>query len=563
MNAKEKGQSQQTSAAKAGISRRTASRIDNSSHRPQRGRPRDWKTRADPLDGHWEAELLPMLEREPRLAPITLFEALQELHPGAYDDKLRTVERRVKDWKAQHGKPKEVMFKIQHEPGVLGLSDFTHLKGVTVTVKGQPFGHILYHYRLAFSGWQYVQVIQGGESFVGLSQGLQNALFACGGVPQQHRTDSLSAAYRNTGGRNPQLTQMYAAICDHYRMQPTRNNPGVAHENGSVESSHGYFKRRLCQALYRRGSFDFESAAHYQGFIEAVIAKLNAKCAQKFELERSTLQSLPHYRTADYEILSSRVSVHSTVSVRCILYSVPSRLIGSRLTLHLYHDRIVGFVGTTEVIELPRIHVHGSATIRRARCINYRHVVESLRRKPRAFLHCQWQADLLPDADWRSLWSEMKRDTDPDTAARWMVEALYIAATQDREVDVASYLKTELAAGTLTLHRLQHQFNLIKPLPVPEVTSVQHELSSYDQLFQPQSSTPVESLRDPDDSAQTPQTQPLSVRLANARTSSHPGELELRSIPLSPSRRRSQPSRPSPDCPRAIRSAIALRKILV
>jgi hypothetical protein len=563
MNAKEKGQSQQTSSAKAGISRRTASRIDNGTHRPKRGRPRDWKTRADPLDGHWEAELLPMLEREPRLAPITLFEALQERHPGEYDDKLRTVERRVRDWKAQHGKPKEVMFKIQHEPGVLGLSDFTHLKGVTITLKGQAFQHILYHYRLAFSGWQYVQVIQGGESFVGLSQGLQNALFACGGVPQQHRTDSLSAAYRNTGGRNPQLTRMYAAICDHYRMQPTRNNPGVAHENGSIESSHGYFKRRLCQALYRRGSFDFESAAQYQAFIESIIAKLNTKCQQKFELERSTLQSLPQYRTADYEILSSRVSVHSTVSVRCILYSVPSRLIGQQLTLHLYHDRIVGFVGTTQVVELPRLHVHGSAAIRRARCINYRHIVESLRRKPRAFLHCQWQEDLLPDADWRELWQQMKRDTDPDTAARWIVEALYIAATQDREVEVASYLKTELTAGTFTLARLQHQFNLMKSLPVPEVASVQHELSSYDQLFQPQSSTPVESLRNPNDRTQTPQAQPLSLRLADGRASSHPGELELCSIPLSAGGRGSLPSRPSSDCSRAHRSAIALRKILV
>jgi hypothetical protein len=563
MNAKQSGHSRQTSAAKAGISRRTAQRIESGTHRPKRGRPRDWKTRQCPLDGHWEADLLPMLEREPRLTPITLFEALQELHPGQYDDKIRTVERRVKDWKAQHGKPKEVMFKIQHEPGVMGLSDFTHLKGVTVTVRKQPFQHILYHYRLAFSGWQYVQVIQGGESFVGLSQGLQNALFACGGVPQQHRTDSLSAAYRNTGGRNPQLTRMYAAICDHYRMEPTRNNPGVAHENGSIESSHGYFKRRLCQALYRRGSFDFESVAQYQAFIESVIAKLNAKCQQKFELERSTLQSLPQYRTADYEILSHRVSVHSTISVRCILYSVPSRLIGQQLTLHLYHDRIVGFVGTTQVVELPRLHVHGSATIRRARCINYRHVVESLRRKPRAFLHCQWQEDLLPDADWRDLWQQMKNCTDPDTAVRWMVEALYIAATQDREVAVANYLKTELAAGTFTLHRLQHQFNLMKTLPVPDVASVQHELSSYDQLFQPQSSTPVESLRDANDRSQTPQAQPLPVGLANSRTSSHPGELELRSIPPSACRRGSFPSRPSSDCPRAHRSAIALRKILV
>lgn len=565
MNAKQSGHSRQTSAAKAGISRRTAQRIENGTHRPKRGRPRDWKTRKDPLDGHWEADLLPMLEREPRLHPITLFETLQELYPGQYDDKLRTVERRVKDWKAQHGKPKEVMFKIQHSPGVLGLSDFTHLKGVTVTVRGQAFQHILYHYRLAFSGWQYVQVIQGGESFVGLSQGLQNALFACGGVPQQHRTDSLSAAYRNTGSRNPQLTQMYAAICDHYRMQPTRNNPGVAHENGSIESSHGYFKRRLCQALYRRGSFDFESVAQYQVFIESVIAKLNAKCQQKFELERSTLQSLPQYRTADYEVLSSRVSAHSTISVRCILYSVPSRLIGQQLTLHLYHDQIAGFVGTTQVVVLPRLHVHGSATIRRARCINYRHIVESLRRKPRAFLHCQWQEDLLPDADWRELWQQMKRGTDPDTAARWMVEALYIAATQDREVEVANYLKTELAAGTFTLSRLQHRFNLMKSLPVPEVASMQHALSSYDQLFQTQkqSPVPVESLPNPDDGAQTPQVEPLPVRLADGRTSSHSGELELRSIPLSTRRRGSLPSRPGSDCPRAHRSAIALRKILV
>jgi len=563
MNAKKMGQSQQASAAKAGISPRTARRIESGTHRPQRGRPRDWQTRQDPLDGHWEADLLPLLEREPRIEPMTLFETLQELYPGQYDDKLRTVQRRVERWKAKRGKPKEVMFKIQHGPGELGFSDFTHLKGVTVTVKGQTFQHILYHYRLAFSGWQYVQVIQGGESFVGLSQGLQNALFACGGVPQQHRTDSLSAAYRNTGGRNPQLTQMYATLCDHYRMQATRNNPGVAHENGSIESSHGYFKRRLCQALYRRGSFDFESVAHYQAFIESVIVKLNVKCQQKFELEQTTLQSLPHYRTADYEVLSSRVSAHSTISVRCILYSVPSRLIGQNLTLHLYHDRIVGFVGTTEVVELPRIHVHGSAVIRRARCINYRHVVESLRRKPRAFLYCQWQADLLPDSDWRELWQQMKRSAEPDTAARWMVEALYIAATQDREVEVATYLKTELAAGTFTLHRLQHQFTLMKPVPIPTVASVQHELSSYDQLLPTQSRPSVESVSDPDQRAQTPQTGPLPVRLANGGTSSYPGELELRSIPVGTGRRGSEPARPGAYYPRAIRSAIALRKILV
>jgi len=561
MKAKDLGASQETAAAKADISARTARRIASGTHRPQRGRARDWKTRVDPLDGHWEATLQPLLARDPRLEATTLFETLQALYPGQYDDKLRTVQRRVANWLAQHGKPKEVMFKIEHSPGELGLSDFTHLKGVIVTVAGQTLQHILYHYRLAYSGWQYVQVIQGGESFVGLSQGLQKALFACGGGPQLHRTDSLSAAYRNTGGRKPQLTQMYAAVCDHYRMRPTRNNTGVAHENGSIEASHGYFKRRLCQALYRRGSFDFQTAVQYQTFIETVIAKLNAKCQQKVKEECPTLQALPRYRTADYEVLSSRVSAHSTVSVRCILYSVPSRLIGQRLTLQLYHDRIAGFVGSPKVVELPRLHVHGSQSIRRQRCINYRHVVESLRHKPRAFLYCQWQQDWLPDADWHALWQQMKGCTDPDTAARWMVEALYIAATQDQEVAVADYLKLELAADTLTLIRLQHQFKLMPTLSVPEVAAVQHTLASYDQRLQP--ATRSESVSNPDRNAQTPQVDALPVRLASARTPSDPGALELCSMPLSPSGGGSQSPRPSPDCPRAYRSAMALRQSLV
>jgi hypothetical protein len=561
MSATESGDSRSKAAAQAGISDRTARRIEAGNHRPQRGRPRNWKTRQDPFDGIWDAELKPMLEREPRLEPMTLFEALQERYPGRYDDKLRTLQRRVEQWKAKHGKPKEVMFKIKHEPGVMGLSDFTHLKGVTITIGGQPLQHILYHYRLAYSGWQYVQVILGGESFIGLSQGLQNALSACGGVPQTHRTDSLSAAYRNTGGRNPQLTRLYGEVCDHYRMQATRNNPGVAHENGSIEGSHGYFKRRLCQALYRRGSFEFESVAQYQALIEGVITQLNGKCAQKFEVEKPFLQALPRYRTADYEVLSAKVSSHSTISIRCMLYSVPSRLIGHSLTIHLYHDRLVGFVGTTQVVTLPRLHVSGSEAIRRARSINYRHVVESLRRKPRAFLYCDWQNDLLPDDDWRELWQQLNQGSDPDQAARLIVEALYIAATQDQEAEVAAYLRQELETGTISLSRLQQHFLSHSESPVPNISTEQHSLASYDQFLSQKPSD--DPLRESDNTTQATQTEPFPVRLADDRTPRHPRELELCSIPASTGGGRSQPPRPSPDCPRPIRSAIALRKILV
>ena len=139
-----------------------------------------------------------------------------------------------------------------------------------------------------------------------------------------------------------------------------------------------------------------------------MVAKQNAKRTQKFEVEQAVLQALPRYRSPDYEVLSVKVSCYSTITVRCILYSVPSRLIGQRLTIHLYHDQLVGFVGTTTVMTLPRLHVHGSEQIRRARSINYRHLVESLRRKPRAFLHCDWQDDLLPNELWQHLWQQMK-----------------------------------------------------------------------------------------------------------------------------------------------------------
>ena len=560
MDAKRKGLPQQTASAKAGISTRTARRIESGTHRPQRGRPRDWKTRQCPLDGLWESELQPMLEAEPRLEATTLFELLQERYPGRYDDKLRTVQRRVSKWKAAHGNPKEVMFKIQHNPGEMGISDFTKLKGVTVTIASKEFHHILYHYRLAYSGWQYVQVIQGGESFIGLSQGLQNALFASGGVPQTHRTDSLSAAYRNTGGRNPKLTRMYATVCDHYRMQPTRNNTGVAHENGSIESPHGYFKRRLCQALYRRGSFDFESVAQYQAFIEQVIAKLNAKCQKKFQTEQPYLQALPRYRSPDYEVRSAKVSTHSSINVRCIVYTVPSRLIGQQLTLHLYHDRIVGFLGTTQVVELERIHVHGSQKIRRARSINYRHVAESLRRKPHAFLYCQWQADLLPDEQWRSIWETLKHEFDSDDAARLITEALYIAATQDKELQVADYLQTQLQQSTLTVSGLKGAFeSKLVSEHYPCLTSVQHDLSSYDQLL---NGTSGQSLSNPNGDSQTAQAEALHRRVANHRTSSDPRELVLRPVSAGFGTGRGQSPTTESDHTRSVRSAVALRKVL-
>jgi hypothetical protein len=309
----------------------------------------------------------------------------------------------------------------------------------------------------------------------------QNALTACGGVPKQHRTDSLSAAYKNLGG-NKALTRLYDELCDHYRMQPTRNNTGIAHENGAIESPHGHLKNRIKQAIYLRGSNDFGSIEEYRLLVDAAVTKLNQQCQQKFDQERKQLQPLPKYRVPDYEILTACVSNRSTVEVRCVLYTVPSRLIGRQLELHLYHDRIVGYLGNHQVVELPRIRVTDSDK-RRGRCINYRHVIEGLRRKPRAFIYCTWQQELLPTPAFRERWLELTAQFDLDTAAVLMVEALYIAATQDQESAVADYLERELKAQTLTLNRLQQQFRQNSPESLPQLTVTQHDLSSYDQLI--------------------------------------------------------------------------------
>lgn len=172
----------------------------------------------------------------------------------------RTLERRVSQWRAIEGPGKEVFFPQEHLPGVQGLSDFTDMGDLRVSVTDALFHHRLYHFVLAFSHWEYAGVVDGGESFEALPTGLQNALWQAGRCPREHRTDSLSAAFKNLR-REEDFTARYAALLEHYGMAGTRNNVGVAHENGSVESSHRHLKEAIDQALMLRGHRDFADRA--------------------------------------------------------------------------------------------------------------------------------------------------------------------------------------------------------------------------------------------------------------------------------------------------------------
>lgn len=361
---------QEIAAARMGISVRSARRIENAETLPSQRGARNWRTRADPLAAVWETELVPLLEAEPGLQGRTLLEELQRRHDERFGDGiLRTLQRRVRAWRAEHGNEKEIYFAQANPPGRLALSDFTVCDSLGITVAGEAFPHRLYQFALAYSGWRHAEVVRGGESFAALAQGMQNALWALGGVPEEHRTDSLSAAFNNLAEQE-ELTRRYTDLCKHYGLRASRNNLGESHENGAIESRQGSLKNAIDQALLLRGHRNFDEPTDYRRFIADVVARLNRRISAKAMEERTALKALPVRRTSEYEETEARVTKYGTVSVRRILYSVPSRLIGHRLKFRIYPERIEAWLGDVCVFETVRGIV--PAGKQRGKAIDYR-----------------------------------------------------------------------------------------------------------------------------------------------------------------------------------------------
>src|SRR6202048_4952481 len=339
--------------AKAGFSTATAYRFEKDPRLPSQKKTRRERRRADPLAEVWDSEVVPLLKDAPGLRPIAIFEELCRRHPDLSAGTRRTLERRIRSWKAVNGPDREVIFRQEHPPGRMGLSDFTEVADLGVTIAGQNLDGRLYHFRLPFSGFEHAHVVLGGESFVALAEGLQNALWSLGGVPEQHRSDSLSAAFRNLGGAATEdLTTRYEAVCGHYGMTPTRNNAGVSHENGSIESAHGHLKRALADALLLRASRDFDDLPAWRGFVDEIVGRGNARNAKRIDQERMALKKLPIRKTADYEEVNVDVTTSSAFTLRKVFYSVPSRLIGHRLRVRLYDDRLGCFPGAPAPVGL-------------------------------------------------------------------------------------------------------------------------------------------------------------------------------------------------------------------
>jgi len=445
MDDRNSGLTQLVAASRAGLSERTGRRIERLPGLPSQKQPRRYRTRPDPFAEVWLAEVAPVLQSAPHLRATAVLEELQRRYPGRFPDgHLRSLQRRIAHWRATEGPERELIFRQDHPPGRQALSDFTDARTLGVTIAGQPFQHLLYHFRLAFSGWRLVKAICGGESFSALTEGLQEALWQFGAVPAEHRTDSLSAAYRNVAKHDDEA-ERYAAFCRHYAMTPTRNNPGVSHENGSVEAAHGHLKRGLRDALELRGSKDFADLAAYQDFLQAFAMRKNAAREAEVALERAACQRLPTHKTTDFSTAIVTVMRSGTMCVRNVLYTVPSRLAGCRLKVHIYDDRLVCHLGATEVFLVSRRHFkRGGPTVR---VIDYRHLVPSLVKKPQAFRHSVFRDELFPRPAFRRAWEKLDATLDPRKACRVYVGLLHLAAMHACEAALADYLDQVIDAA--------------------------------------------------------------------------------------------------------------------
>lgn len=471
---------QEIAAARMGISVRSARRIEKAATLPSQRGPRTWRTRVDPLAGVWDAELVPLLEAEPGLQGRTLFEELQRRHGDRFGEGiLRTLQRRVRAWRAEHGSDKEIYFAQANPPGRLALSDFTVCDSLGVIVADEVFPHRLYQCALAYSGWRHAEVVRGGESFSALAQGLQNALWALGGVPEEHRTDSLSAAFNNLAEQE-ELTRRYADLCRHYGLRASRNNLGESHENGSIESRQGSLKNTIEQALLLRGHRRFDELSDYRRFVAETVARMNRRVATKVAEERAALKPLPVRRTSEYEEIDARVTKYSTVSVKRILYSVPSRLIGHRPKFRLYPERIEAWLGDVCVFETVRGVVPSGK--QRGKVLDYRHLIPTLRRKPGAFARWVLRDDMFPRAEYRLTWERLSEKLPERQACKVMVGLLDLAANGACEAQLARVLGDLLQAGTLPeLSGLEEQF-APKMTAVPVVNVQLPALADYDAL---------------------------------------------------------------------------------
>ncbi len=470
------GKRLETAAATAAMSERSARKWQRGALPSETKKPRAWRTRTDPFAAIWDQEIVGLLRDDDKgvLSATTVLGWVQDKHPGEYDDGLlRTLQRRIRDWRALHGPPKEVFFEQQHVPGREGAFDFTDCGELGVTIAGKPFEHLLFEFVLTYSSWTWVD-LAFGETYEAMAAGIQGAVWDLGGAPHVLRSDNLSAATHDLKRAGRVLTERYKSLLAHYGATSTRIQPGESHENGAVEQRHYRTKRAIAEALVIRGSAEFGDPAAYLALVREVVAKHNRRISARLDEERPALLALPSSRIPSYTVFHPRVRKWSTVRVGHQTYSVPSRLIGHLVEARRHADTIEILYRKKTVEVMPRVRGDGAARI------DYRHVIWSLVTKPGAFARYRYREELFPTLTFRRAYDALRART--ERADVEYLRILHLAAST-MEHPVEDALVALLEAGEpLSFDAVRDRVAPDKPV-VPMIDIPPPDLAAYDRLL--------------------------------------------------------------------------------
>ncbi len=462
-------------AMNSDMHRNTAGKYRETGKLPSQMRtPRTWRTREDVFAADWPM-LKAMLKAAPELEAKSLFEYLVEIRPGKYEEgQLRTFQRRVREWRAKEGPPKEVFFPQEHRPGEAMQTDFTWATVLGVTIGGEAFKHMLCHAVLPYSNWEWATVCFS-ESMAALRHGVQEAVFHLGRVPKYSQTDHSTAATHNLrDGRD--FNDEYKALMNHLGMEPRTIAVGEKQQNGDVESLNGALKRRIKQHLLLRGSFDFESVAEYKQWLQKVFERANGLRTRRLQEELAVMRPLQVKRLPEYSEIKVRVSSWSTINVKRNIYSVPSRLRDEMVTVRAYDDRLEVFHGASHQLTVPRLRGEGRHQI------NYRHIIWSLIHKPNAFARYRYREDLFPSMVFRRAYDSLQSSHSVRKADMEYLRLLHLAAStmeSDVEVAIEILLEQGLAPGSESVK------DLVSPekVEIPDMPAPKVELDEYDVLL--------------------------------------------------------------------------------
>jgi hypothetical protein len=423
-----------------------------------------------------------MLKTSPELEAKTLFDWLCEQYPGSYQEgQLRTFQRRVSAWRALNGTNLLTLEQV-HQPGEVMQTDGTWMNELEITLKGEPFPHILIHSVLPYSNWEWGRVVQS-ESLLAIRLGLQSALMKLGYLPKVHQTDNTTAATHKLGPnaqgkslRERGFNDEYLQLMAHYDIEPRTIHIASPNENGDIESINGAFKRGVKQHLLLRGSRDFESLEAYEAFLWQVMEKRNALRSKRLAEEIAVMRPLSVKLWPEMRELRPRVSRAGIVRVAGNGYSVPSGLRGKQVTVRVYEWFIEVWYANQCVETIPRLT--GSKQYH----INYRHVIDTLLRKPGGFRNYRHRDELFPSAVFRQAWDTLNQHLSPRRADIAYLRILKLAAG-GMETDVAAALEGFLS--TKTVWNDQTVAEKVQPaLPaVPGLTQHTVDLVEYDQLL--------------------------------------------------------------------------------